>query len=66
MSQSHRGERTVTTIDVSLQKRVMQVVDIHHKRLKFNNVFNAAVVVGNIKRGEIIAYVGNTEVKEKP
>ena len=65
MSQSHRGERTVTTIDVSLQKRVMQVVDIHHERLKFNNVFNAAVVVGNIKTGEIIAYVGNTEVKEK-
>ena len=60
-----RGQRTITTLDAGLQNQVMNLVDIHHQRLKSNNIFNAAVIVGNIKTGEIISYVGNTNVKEK-
>lgn len=58
-------QKTTTTLEAELQKQVLNLVDIHHKRLKSNNIFNAAVVVGNIKTGEILAYVGNTPVKEK-
>ncbi|MEN9002346.1 MAG: penicillin-binding protein 1C, partial [Flavobacteriales bacterium] len=59
------GERTTTTLDASLQSQVMNLVNIHHQRLKSNKIFNAAVIVGNIKTGEIVSYVGNTQVKEK-
>ncbi|MDB4088486.1 penicillin-binding protein 1C [Flavobacteriales bacterium] len=59
------GQRTTTTLEANLQSQIINLVELHHQRLKSNNIFNAAVVVGNIKTGEIVSYVGNTKVKEK-
>jgi penicillin-binding protein 1C len=59
------GSRVSTTINRGVQEHVLRTVDIHHNRLKNNHIYNGAVIVGNIKTGEIIAYVGNTNVKEK-
>jgi penicillin-binding protein 1C len=65
INENKRGQRTTTTLDANLQTQVINLVELHHQRLKSNNIFNAAVIVGNIKTGEIISYVGNTSVKER-
>lgn len=65
IADNKKGERTTSTLDAGLQTQVMNLVEIHHQRLKSNNIFNAAVIVGDIKTGEILSYVGNTSVKEK-
>ena len=62
---SKKGKRVVTSINSDFQKRVLDIVEIHHQKLKTNNIYNAAVVVGEIRTGRIIGYVGNTSVKEK-
>ena len=65
ISNNKKGKRIKTTIDKSIQNHVIKTLDIHHNRLKQNNIFNGAVIVCDIKSGKILAYVGNTNVKEK-
>ena len=60
-----KGEKVITTIDKIIQNHVVQTLDIHHNRLKQNQIFNGAVIVCDIKSGTILAYVGNTNVKKK-
>ena len=65
-SQEGYAERKVqTTIQSSLQLRVEQIVNDHHQRLKGNQIFNAAAMVVEVSTGNVLAYVGNTDVKEK-
>lgn len=59
------GKRVETTVQREVQEHVLRTLSIHHNRLKNNHIYNGSVVVGNIKTGKIIAYVGNTEVQEK-
>lgn len=59
------GQKIKSTIDKTLQEHVLRTVDIHHQRLKQNEIYNAAVVVANIETGEILSYVGNTNTIEK-
>ncbi len=54
-----------STIQSQLQLRVEQIIRDHHQRLKANQVFNGAAIVVEVNTGNVIAYVGNTEVKER-
>ncbi len=65
LNDGKKGQRITTSLDVDLQKNVIERLNYHHQRLKTNNIFNGAIIVGEIKTGKIIAYVGNTQVKEK-
>ena len=65
LNEGKRGQRILTTLDVNVQKNVTERLNHHHQRLKTNNIFNGAVIIGEIKTGKIIAYVGNTNVKER-
>ncbi|MBA4053834.1 MAG: penicillin-binding protein 1C, partial [Marivirga sp.] len=59
------AERKVkSTIQSSLQLRIEQIVNEHHQRLKGNQIFNAAALVIDVNTGNVLAYVGNTDVKE--
>lgn len=60
----HSGKKTVTTIDLELQKSTEQILENHHQRLKQNQIFNGAVVITDYRDGKILAYVGNTSVEE--
>lgn len=60
-AEGHRGQRIQTTINQHLQSQVNQIVELHHEKLRENKVHNAAVLVLNIKSGEVVAYCGNTE-----
>jgi penicillin-binding protein 1C len=61
VSEGNKGQILHSTIDPSLQKRVLQVVAIHHRDLLSNKICNAAVLVLSVKTGEVLSYVGNTE-----
>jgi penicillin-binding protein 1C len=54
-------QRQSSTIDIALQKRVEQIVHDQHQILKGNQVFNAAAIVLDVKTGNVLAYVGNTQ-----
>jgi penicillin-binding protein 1C len=53
------GEKITTTINSSVQQRTIDILNIHHQRLKGNQVFNAAALVMDVRTGNVIAYVGN-------
>jgi len=54
-------QKIKSTLDISLQQRVAQIVNDHHQVLKSNQIFNAAALVMDVKTGNTLAYVGNTE-----
>ena len=56
----HPGERIVTTLNSELQTHVNDLVRQHLVRLKANEIHNAAVLVMNVEKGEVLAYVGNS------
>jgi len=56
----HPGERIATTVNSELQTQVNDLVRQHLTRLKANEIHNAAVLVMNVKKGEVLAYVGNS------
>ena len=60
-----KGDRIETNLNADLQRSITERLNYHHQRLKTNQVFNGAIVVGDIQTGKIIAYVGNTEVMEQ-
>lgn len=59
MFEGHAGKRITTTISLPVQQRTIEILDVHHQRLKGNQVFNAAAMVMDVRTGNVIAYVGN-------
>lgn len=53
-------KRVQSTLQEALQSRVSTIIDQHHQSLKGNQVFNAATLVMEVKTGNVLAYVGNT------
>lgn len=50
-----------STVQSSFQVRIEQIVNDHQMRLKGNRIFNAAALVADVRTGEVLAYVGNTD-----
>ncbi|MCC7301601.1 MAG: penicillin-binding protein 1C [Bacteroidia bacterium] len=61
IADGQKGKVIRTTVDVVLQQRVLELVDRHHRTLMLNDINNAAVIVISVEKGEVVAYVGNTE-----
>ncbi len=59
-----KDKRFMSTIDHTLQERVMELADIRSGILKINQIHNIACMVMDIETGEVLAYVGNSK-KEK-
>ncbi len=60
VSKSNIGERVRSSIDQNLQLGVNAIVKKYYNVLKQNQVFNAAVLVLDVKTRKVLAYVGNT------
>ena len=60
ISKSHAGKSIQTTIDIELQFQVNHIVKSHYNQLSQNEIYNAAVLVLDVKNRQILAYVGNT------
>jgi penicillin-binding protein 1C len=55
----NKGTRVHTTLDVTLQKRVNEILNIHSVRLMANEIHNAAALVLEAGTGDVLAYAGN-------
>ena len=60
VSKKYYGERIKTTVDARLQERVNNIVKNHYNQLSQNEIYNAAVLVLDVKTRRVMAYVGNT------
>jgi penicillin-binding protein 1C len=58
----NKGERVRTTLDPSLQEKIMGILRNHNKFWADNQVYNAAVLVAEVGTGDVLAYVGNMPV----
>ena len=56
-----KGGMVRTTIDYTLQKRVNDVLNRHVKQLSEQGINNGAALVLDIKTGDVLAYVANSE-----
>jgi penicillin-binding protein 1C len=59
MKEGHKGTKVLTTLDLSLQQRVNDIIDRHGIQLIANEIHNAAVLVLEVNTGNVIAYAGN-------
>lgn len=62
----HEGELIRSSIDLSLQQRLNDVIENHHKILKGNEIHNACAIVLDVNTGKVLAYTGNTNNKDNP
>ena len=53
------SSRIQTTIDVNLQKNVIDILNQHHNVLKGNGINNACALVLDVETGNALSYVGN-------
>tara|TARA_R110002049_G_scaffold114927_1_gene266603 strand:- start:8843 stop:11194 length:2352 start_codon:yes stop_codon:yes gene_type:complete len=60
VAQTHTGKHIRTTINTTLQERINHLVKTHYNQLKQNEIYNAAVLVLDVKNRQVLAYVGNT------
>ncbi len=60
VSKSNHGKRIKTTVDAKLQQRVNYIIKSHYNQLSQNEIYNAAVLVLDVKTRKVLAYVGNT------
>lgn len=58
-AKNHSGKRIQTTIDTRLQQQVNHIVKTHYNQLSQNEIYNAAVLVLDVKTRKVMAYVGN-------
>ena len=55
-----------TTINGSLQKKVISILNAHHDVLKGNEINNACALVLEVETGNVLAYAGNVYDPKKP
>ncbi|MFW6290603.1 MAG: penicillin-binding protein 1C, partial [Mariniphaga sp.] len=60
MLEGKRGQRVSTSIRSDLQYKANRVVEKYHNRYVNNEVYNAAMLVVDVRTKEVLAYVGNT------
>jgi len=54
-----------TTIDLNLQKNVIDILEQHHNVFKGNGINNACALVLEVETGNVLSYVGNiTDMKD--
>lgn len=64
VQQTHGEQKLKTTLDMALQQRSIEILNNHRDRLAAKQIFNAAIMVADVKTGNVLAYVGNTHSGE--
>ncbi|TDU43331.1 penicillin-binding protein 1C [Gelidibacter sediminis] len=60
VTKTHSGQSEQTTIKKPIQEQVNIIVSNHYQTLKQNEIYNAAVLVLDVRTRKVLAYVGNT------
>jgi len=61
---SNSGKKLFSCIDYQLQKNINRITIQHQKKLASNEIYNMAVIVVKIETGEVIGYIGNTDINK--
>lgn len=59
-AKSYKGMRLHTTLNSHWQEQLNQIVEIHQRILSSSEIHNIAVLLVEVKTGNVKAYVGNT------
>ena len=59
------SSRTRTTLDLRVQSQANQIVQRHSERLRDNGIHNAAALIVEVETGDVLAYVGNSQSKNR-
>ncbi|MES2131555.1 MAG: penicillin-binding protein 1C [Bacteroidota bacterium] len=54
-----------TTLNSEIQDRLLEIVTKHNERLKQNEVHNVCALIIDVRKNEVVSYVGNTPLKDK-
>lgn len=65
IQEGHAGNNVQVTVDKKIQVQANRIVDKYHQALMNNDVFNAAAIILDVKSGDVLAYVGNTNMDEE-
>ncbi|MFN3530431.1 MAG: penicillin-binding protein 1C [Bacteroidia bacterium] len=65
LREGYGGKRAFSTIDGALQDKVNQLAMRYVQRLAFNEVNNLAVMVADVRSGEVLAYVHASGTADK-
>jgi penicillin-binding protein 1C len=60
VNKTHSGDYIKTSLDKNLQEQTNFIVKSHYNQLKQNEIYNAAVLILDVKTRRVLAYVGNT------
>lgn len=60
LAKKYKGKRILTSVDQYLQTNINSIVNTHYKNLKQYQVYNAAVLLMDVKTRKVLSYVGNT------
>jgi len=63
---SNKVSKLKTTIDLNLQKNVINILQQDHDVLKGNGINNACAMVLDVETGNVLSYVGNIYAIEEP
>lgn len=63
--EGHDGKRLRTSIHMALQENVNRIVKDYHGILSQNEIHNMAVLVLDIRTGQVVAYTGNSNCPDE-
>ncbi len=61
IKQNGGGKKFESTVNATLQNQCSAIVAQHMREFEMNQVFNTAVIVVEVRSGNVVAYVGNSE-----
>jgi penicillin-binding protein 1C len=65
IKEGRKGKTIHSTVSLTVQKNAIRQLAVHSKGLEEKKIFNGAIVIADVKTGELLAYVGNTDRKEE-
>ncbi|GAA4850778.1 penicillin-binding protein 1C [Algivirga pacifica] len=60
INEGHKGSNIKSTLQTYLQKEASRKLNRYSRKMKYNQVHNAAAIILDISSGNTLAYVGNT------
>jgi penicillin-binding protein 1C len=65
-SSKHRSTRAISTIDITLQIKINDILKRYNNRYRANDINNIAALVLDVRKGTVLSYVGNLYKPEQP
>lgn len=65
IKEGYGGQRIRATIEMGMQQNVNQIVEHYHGLFSQNEIHNMAVLVLNVRSGEVMAYTGNSNCPDE-